>query len=92
VELRLGSPERLQQEVAGLLKSKLIGLPHALLAALPVNEVVTTNYDTLFEQAHNVGYETRQISVLPYEASSASGKVSIATVAPSNAVCRAHRY
>jgi len=72
VELRLGSPERLQQEVAPLLKSELHGLPHALLANLPVKEVVTTNYDTLFEQAH--GGENKPLTVLPYEPSNKEEK------------------
>ena len=39
-------------------------LAHTLLAALPVTEVATTNYDTLFEQARDaVG---RPLAVLPY--------------------------
>jgi hypothetical protein len=40
-------------------------LAHALLAALPVRETVTTNWDCLFEQAaEDAG---RPLSVLPYE-------------------------
>jgi hypothetical protein len=40
-------------------------LAHALLAALPVRETVTTNWDPLFEQA--VADAGRRLSVLPYE-------------------------
>jgi len=40
-------------------------LTHTQLAALPVSEAATTNYDTLFEDArHDIG---RQTTVLPYE-------------------------
>jgi len=39
-------------------------MAHALLAALPVREVVTTNYDTLFEKASSaIGVD---VSVLPH--------------------------
>ncbi len=39
-------------------------LAHALLAALPVDEIVTTNYDELFERASRaIG---REVSVLPH--------------------------
>jgi hypothetical protein len=48
-------------------------LPHALLAALPVREAVTTNYDTLFETAwaDNLAEPpesdgSERLSVLPY--------------------------
>jgi NAD-dependent SIR2 family protein deacetylase len=51
VERRLGRTE-LASAVKGLLGPfKHYSLTHALLAALPVREVVTTNYDQLFEQA-----------------------------------------
>jgi hypothetical protein len=41
------------------------GLSHALLASLPVVEVITTNYDTLFETASwDAEYST---AILPYE-------------------------
>lgn len=40
-------------------------LAHALLAALPVRETVTTNWDPLFEQA--VADAGRRLSVLPYD-------------------------
>ena len=40
-------------------------LLHALLANLPVKQVVTTNYDTLFELASEVS-EIDSLSVLPH--------------------------
>lgn len=41
------------------------GLAHGLLAGLPVAETITTNYDTLFEQASaDAGHP--HVSVLPY--------------------------
>src|SRR5205814_4557631 len=40
------------------------GLTHALLASLPLREVVTTNYDELFEMAWAA--RGRRPSVLPY--------------------------
>ena len=43
-------------------------LAHGLLAALPVDEVVTTNYDQLFEQASEAA--GRPVAVLPYNPSS----------------------
>lgn len=47
-------------------------LTHSLLACLPVSEVVTTNYDRLFEMASDtVGYDTR---VLPYQRAPRKGR------------------
>lgn len=43
-------------------------MTHALLAALPVREVVTTNYDTLFERASEAA--GRAVSVLPHDPNS----------------------
>lgn len=40
-------------------------LLHALLANLPVKQVVTTNYDRLFELASEVS-EIESLSVLPH--------------------------
>ena len=37
--------------MAEMLSSETHSISHALLACMPCNEVVTTNYDTLFEQA-----------------------------------------
>jgi hypothetical protein len=47
-------------------------LAHALLAALPVDEVVTTNYDELFERASRaIG---REVSVLPHAPAAGTGR------------------
>ncbi|AKF10559.1 SIR2 family protein [Sandaracinus amylolyticus] len=51
LERRFGGTAALGREVASLLGSERSSLAHALLAALPVNEIVTTNYDRLFEIA-----------------------------------------
>jgi hypothetical protein len=52
--------------VADRLRTNHYSLAHAFLAALPVGEVVTTNYDRLFEMASEaVG---RPVNVLPYQA------------------------
>lgn len=54
------------QHVSALLRAHAHhGLGHALLADLPVNEVITTNYDTLFETAVN-GTQRPEVRVLPY--------------------------
>lgn len=44
-------PEVLKSAIANRLKGKFYALQHAQLSALPVNEIVTTNYDELFEMA-----------------------------------------
>jgi hypothetical protein len=52
--------------------AKRHSLAHALLAALPSSEAVTTNYDRLFEAAvHGAGGE---IAVLPYEPVTPGGR------------------
>jgi hypothetical protein len=57
--------EPLEDALAAVLPSGKYGLAHALLAALPVWEAVTTNYDSLFEAAWAaVG---RRPAVLPFE-------------------------
>jgi hypothetical protein len=60
------SPDRpLGQTVAERFRAEQYSLVHALLAALPVPEVITTNYDALFEAASAaVG---RPVDVLPYQ-------------------------
>lgn len=45
---------------------------HTLLAALPTREIVTTNYDTLFESACKAAQ--RQVAVLPYEQPGETGE------------------
>lgn len=61
------SDGRLKQEVAQILEENGVypSLAHALLASLPVEESVTTNYDQLFDAALKVSDPGRRI--LPYE-------------------------
>ena len=63
---RLRADERvLGDVVAGYFSASDYSLTHALLASLPVQEIVTTNYDTLLElAAESVG---RPLRVLPDE-------------------------
>lgn len=52
LERRLGTGASLGERVAGAIKAhSRYSLSHALLAQLPTREVVTTNYDQLFERA-----------------------------------------
>jgi len=60
-----GGDEALQDWMQRRFAARPHGLAHALLAALPVREAVTTNWDPLFEQA--VADTTRELSVLPYD-------------------------
>jgi hypothetical protein len=54
------------QAVSDRIDSGRFSLAHSLLASLPVGEVVTTNYDCLFEEASSAA--NRTVAVLPYEA------------------------
>lgn len=65
IEGRMGGTKALGDAVARRLSQSHYGLSHALLAALPVEEVVTTNYDRLFELASEA--TGRRTAVLPYE-------------------------
>jgi hypothetical protein len=57
---------KLKEKVAGAIRAhKRPSLAHVLLAALPVNEIVTTNYDTLFEIAADK--VKRPVHVIPYK-------------------------
>ena len=56
---------QLGTEIAAAMDKKHHSLLHALLANLPVKQVVTTNYDTLFELASEVS-EIDSLSVLPH--------------------------
>lgn len=47
------------------LESSKHSLQHSLLASLPCNEFLTTNVDTLFEQACNSQKQQRALAVLP---------------------------
>ncbi|KAL1510512.1 hypothetical protein AB1Y20_006816 [Prymnesium parvum] len=60
-----GSESRLQELVADECSADLYSLTHGLLAGLPVNAVVTTNYDSLFEKAWDGA--AAKYTVLPYE-------------------------
>ena len=65
IEKRFGGPRRMQEAVREMFTGDRYSLTHALLAALPVTEAVTTNYDRLFETARAaLGCEP---SVLPYD-------------------------
>lgn len=62
---RLPADRSLGQAVAEQVRAEHYSLVHALLAALPVQEAITTNYDALFEMASAaVG---RPVDVLPYQ-------------------------
>ena len=58
----------LRASVGELLSERRFALMHALLASLPCREVVTTNFDRLFEAARVAG---RRPARLPYERGSA---------------------
>lgn len=65
IEKRLGGTNGLQQTIRRLFTWDYYALTHALLAGLPVKEMVTTNYDQLLETA--LQSQGRCPSVLPYE-------------------------
>jgi hypothetical protein len=66
-----GTGETLFQRIARIMQAPHYSLAHGLLASLPTREVVTTNYDTLFEDASRAAGQPA--SVIPY-ASVESGK------------------
>jgi SIR2-like protein len=62
---RIGRAKPLADSICTRVCADRYSLSHALLANLSVSEVVTTNYDTLFEQAsRDAGHP---VAVLPYE-------------------------
>ena len=65
VSQRMGGQEKLSQAIASELTCDVYSIVHALLAALPIESTVTTNYDTLFEMASRV--TQGKVSVLPYD-------------------------
>ncbi len=67
LQIKLRSRDRLKAAVARFVatRSRRYALAHALLAGLPVQEIVTTNYDQLFEVASEGA--RRPIARLPYE-------------------------
>lgn len=65
LERSFGSREAVCEAISQLLRRRHYSLTHSLLAALPVQEFVTTNYDTLLEDASRaIGIPT---FALPYE-------------------------
>ena len=66
IERRLKGKAELGARVVQIIdRTKRYSLGHSLLANLPVNEVATTNYDTLFELASEDA--NRDLSVLRYK-------------------------
>lgn len=75
---RLGGTSHLADLIVEECKSPVFGITHALLAryssphlSLPVDQIVTTNYDVLFEEAVRATGE--QIATLPYQAANHQG-------------------
>ncbi|KJE89461.1 hypothetical protein CAOG_00925 [Capsaspora owczarzaki ATCC 30864] len=68
VELHIGGSLELAKAVARRVAVKQCTLASALLAGLPVKEVVTTNYDQMFEIASQAA--NLRVAVLPYSAAS----------------------
>jgi len=64
LEKLLVPPQTLGETVAEQVRGKHYSLVHGLLASLPVQEVITTNYDDLFETASAA--VNREVCVLPY--------------------------
>lgn len=64
IEKKKGA-EWLHDHVTKLVEGSHYSVPHSLLSSLPISETVTTNYDTLFEQACNSW--GCKLSILPYE-------------------------
>jgi hypothetical protein len=62
---RPGGPTTLGALIAKEMDQGRYSLTHSLVAGLPVTEMVTTNYDTLFELASAAA--GKQAAVLPYE-------------------------
>lgn len=62
---RLGGTSKLPEALRAILTQHRYGLAHALLAALPVDQTVTTNYDRLFETARRD--QGRPVAVLPFD-------------------------
>ncbi len=65
LERRIGGAEELQSLLVEFFDRPRYALGHALLAGLPVTEVVTTNYDRQFETAWES--QGRLATVLPYQ-------------------------
>lgn len=69
IQAEIGGREKFLDRITKTLQQhQRIGLTHALLASLGVRQAVTTNYDQLYEQAHDhrsAGIGER-LTVLPY--------------------------
>jgi len=63
IERRFLSPAAFREKIAVMATSPCFGLGHALIAALPVTERVTTNYDDCIEQSLKA--TGREPSILP---------------------------
>ncbi|HEX2988818.1 MAG TPA: SIR2 family protein [Chloroflexota bacterium] len=73
IESRLAAKGRsIGKAVCDRLMEKCYSLMHSLLATLPISEVVTTNYDCLFEDASWAA--GRATAVLPYQPVSGSSR------------------
>ena len=71
VSRRLGDPLHFKQAICAALRvHDRVAVAHALLAALPVRELITTNYDDGFERAAEA--TRRPVAVLPYAPASGS--------------------
>ena len=68
LQVKLRSREKLKDAVARYVsnRSHRYAVSHGLLAGLPVQEIVTTNYDALFEMACDAA--RRPVARLPYDA------------------------
>lgn len=65
LEQRCGGEDILRERIAAAMQRHHFALGHALLASLPISEIVTTNYDQLFEMAFtSAGHRT--LAVLPH--------------------------
>ncbi len=53
---RMGGTEHLAAAIAQECRSPVFSVSHALLASLPIKEVVTSNYDVLFEEVFFVSF------------------------------------
>lgn len=65
IERALGGKAQLGAAIARQLSRRHYSLSHAMLATLPSEQIVTTNYDQLFESASEA--IRRPVAVLPYE-------------------------
>lgn len=65
IERAMGGKRALGEAIARQLDRRHYAMSHALLATLPTQQVVTTNYDQLFERASEA--IRRPVVTLPYE-------------------------